>query len=299
MRVLVTGAAGFIGQHLCRELRAHNHDVVAVDKHNGDLRYPGTIYRFLEEEQPDVVVHLAAKVGRMFGEDNLGETITDNATMTANVARACGDNHVKMVYASTSEVYGDRGNEECHENHLYTPPRLPHNLYGLSKKWGEEACRLYAPRALLIWRISMPYGPGLPAGTGRAAIINFLYNALHGLPITVHRDSERSWCWIGDTVRGMRLTIEQNQRGAFNIGRDDNPVSMNEIACRALAYTGGDSSLIQYVDPPARQTLVKRLSTRKLRSLGWQPEVELAEGMERTLEWVKTLPAPKTTALAA
>ena len=303
MRILVTGAAGFIGQHLCAELRHVNHDVIGVDLADGDLRYPGTILRHLEEEQPHVVVHLAAKVGRLFGEDNLAATIEDNATITANVARGCGDHNTRLVYASTSEVYGDRGDDLCMEDDLYGAgrwwdPPAPHNLYGLSKRWGEEVCRLYAPKNLLIWRISMPYGPGLPAGVGRAAMINFLYNALHRLPITVHAGSERSWCWIGDTVRGMTLTIDRGKTGAFNVGRDDNPTSMLEVARRACDLVGAHHGLIVEVPAPPRQTVVKRLSTAKLQCLGWQPQVNLDEGMRRTLEWVKTLPAPKT-ALAA
>ena len=303
MRILVTGAAGFIGQHLRAELEK-DHEVVGVDKSDGDLRYPGTIIRHLEHEQPEVVVHLAAKVGRMFGEDNLAATIEDNATMTANVARACGDRRVRLVYASTSEVYGDRGDDICLEHDLYDADRywnpvLPHNLYGLSKRWGEEVCRLYAPAGLLIWRISMPYGPGLPAGIGRAAIINFLYNALHHLPITVHTGSERSWCWVGDTVRAMRLTIEQSRGGVYNIGRDDNPVTMRHVALRACDLAGAPHGLVVDVDAPARQTVVKRLATDKIRSLGWRPEVGLHEGMRRTLEWVQTLPAPTATSLAA
>lgn len=297
MRILVTGAAGFIGNHLCNEFHKYGHQLHGADlTHGDDLRRPLTIRGRLDVVKPDICVHLAAKVGRLFGEDDLGATIEDNATMTANVARACGERGVKLVYASTSEVYGDNAYDFCDEDD--GPFSLPHNLYGLSKRWGEEVCRLYAPDNLLIWRISMPYGPGLPAGRGRAALINFLYNARHRLPITVHQGSERSWCWIGDTVRAMRLTIETSQTGAWNLGRDDNSTSMMQVARRACDLTGAPYGLIAEVEPPERQTVVKRLSTLKLKGLGWKPEVELDEGMKRTLDWVDTL-APPAEQIAA
>lgn len=290
MRVLVTGSEGFIGKHLCNELQRNHHTISRFDsKFGDDAASRDQLENIIFQMNPDRVVHLAAKVGRLFGEDDVKATIMDNAAMTANVAQVCGEHHIPLTYASTSEVYGDNGMVTAYEDRgQYS---LPHNMYGLSKRWGEEACRLYAPKGLTIWRISMPYGPGLPAGRGRAAMINFLYNALHGLPITVHRASERSWCWIGDTVKAMVLTLEEDVSGVWNIGRDDNPTSMAKVAKMALALTESFSP-IELVDPPAMQTVVKRLSTWKIRDLGWEPKVELHEGMQRTLEYVKTLPAP-------
>lgn len=299
MRILVTGAAGFIGGHLCEELRDHK-----VIRHEwsgcalGDLRNKHTAPKLLDLAEPDIVIHLAAQVGRLFGEDDIRHTIDSNAAMTAQVAKACGERGIRMVYASTSEVYGDQGLTPLPAREDDDRYGRVHNMYGLSKLWGEQACELYAPYELTIWRISMPYGPGLPAGRGRAAMINFLYNAHHRLPITVHRDSERSWCWIGDTVRAMRLTLDTDG-GVFNIGRDDNPVTMLEVARRACDLVAAPHSLIEVIDPPARQTVVKRLSTDRIRGLGWRPEVDLDEGMWRTLQYVKTLPAPKELLAAA
>lgn len=290
MKILVTGSDGFIGTHLCRELRNGGHEVVGVDFPAGDLRDPLVIARHLDLHQPSVCVHLAAKVGRLFGEDDLSVTVMDNAGMTAIVARACGERGVQLVYASTSEVYGDLGEETAVEG---GPMVIPHNLYGLSKRWGEEVAQLYAPDGLVRLRLSMPYGPGLPAGRGRAAMINFLYDALSRKQITVHRGSERSWCWVGDTVRGIRMIIEHEYYGwvggdgSWNVGRDDIAVPMREVAEAACDMTGAPYGLIKEVDPPGMQTVVKRLSTEKLRSIGWRPQVELAEGMSRTLSWIK------------
>lgn len=287
MKILVTGAAGFIGTYLFIELAHAGHSVYATDiKTDGhDLRIAVHVDDILDFARPDVVVHLAAKVGRLFGEDDLRETIIDNGAMTALVARKTAELGARFVYASTSEIYGDNAERECDE--ATGPFSLPHNLYGLSKRWGEEVAQLYAPLGLTLLRLSMPYGPGLPPGFGRAAIVNMLDQARKREEIPVHRGAERSWCWIGDTVRGIRLVIEQTSGGAFNVGRDDAATTMHEVACKACDLTGAPYSLIREIDPPERQTVVKRLATWRLRGLGWKPEVDLLEGMTRTLEWLE------------
>ena len=222
------------------------------------------------------------------------ETITDNVGITALVAQACGLHEIRLAYASTSEVYGDNGEIVCDE---YDGPFvLPHNVYGISKFFGEELCQHYAPKGLTIFRFSMPYGPGLPAGRGRAAIINVLHQALHGKRIPIHRGAERSWCYVTDTVRAARMVLEDTDGGNFNIGRDDAAVSMQFVAALACDLTGADDKLIQLIDPPKMQTVVKRLATQRIRDLGWEPEVDLEEGMSRTLEWVKTLDSTGTVA---
>jgi nucleoside-diphosphate-sugar epimerase len=134
VRVLLLGGAGFLGAHINIELSENGHSVTSLDRDSGDLRKPGEAAFWIHNARPDVVVHLAAKVGRQFGEDDLLETIADNAGMTSLVARACGEAKVPLVYASTSEVYGDNGETVCSES--AGPFALPHNLYGLSKRWG-------------------------------------------------------------------------------------------------------------------------------------------------------------------
>lgn len=299
MKFILTGGAGFIGSHLAFELEQAGHEVVVLDLKLSrwhDLRFPEIVEtNFLEHSDADICVHLAAKVGRLFGEDDPMETITDNVGMTALVAQQCGVHEIRLAYASTSEVYGDNGEKLCDE--IKGPFTLPHNVYGISKLFGEDICRHYAPKELTIFRFSMPYGPGLPAGRGRAAIINMLHQALHGKKIPVHKGAERSWCYITDTVRATRLALEKKKGGTYNIGRDDTPYSMLGVARMAVALTGADPELIEEIDPPKMQTVVKRLSTKRARALGWEPEIPLLEGMRRTLEWVSTL--DKTGAIAA
>jgi nucleoside-diphosphate-sugar epimerase len=291
MKILITGAAGFIGSHLVDELHLHGHDVHGIDHRPaplidpGDLLTPGVFADCLDRHQPDLVVHLAAQVGRLFGEDDIRHTVRSNTEMTAVVAAECGRRGIRLAYASTSEVYGDRGDRVCRE----TDPLnvLPHNAYGLTKRQGEEFCQLYTEDPILF-RFSMPYGPGVPPGRGRRALDTMLWQAHHRLPITVHRGAERSWCWIGDTVNGIVRVLESGEGGAWNVGRDDRPFTMLSLAHLACELAGADArNLIEVVDPPARQTVVKRLSTEKLRDLGWEPAVELAEGIVRVHEWVR------------
>lgn len=286
MKVLVTGADGFIGSWLKPELQK-TYEVVGVDRAGGDVTKPQTIWRLLNEHQPDTVVHLAAKYGRLKGEVDPGLTVTQNAVASTRVAKACGEAGVRLVYVSSSEAYGDQGTHVCTEADTYAA--LPHNIYGLSKRWGEEAAALYAPDGLQVLRLNMPYGPRQEGGWGACALINVMYQALHRQPILIHRGAERSWCWVGDTVRAIRTVMESGQPGVFNVARDDDARLMLTVAQYACRLTDAPFDLIQEVDPPARQTVVKRLAAQKIRDLGWKPEVELGDGMAATLEWVRGL----------
>jgi nucleoside-diphosphate-sugar epimerase len=260
------------------------HNVIGVDSRQGDLRMPDVAHRLLVDCQPDVVIHLAALTGRLFGDDDPAVTVTTNALGTLNVAKACGHRNVRLIYISTSEAHGDHGDAFVKGD---TADVLPHNIYGLSKRWGEEAARLYAPDGLQIIRLSMPYGPGLPAGRGRAALITFLWNALHNQPLTVHRNASRCWCWVGDMMRGLRMIVDDAGVGMWTIGRDDNETPMMVVAKEACRIAGRSEDLIVEVPAPANQTLVKRLPIERVRGIGWTPTVNLSTGMTLTMEAVK------------
>jgi nucleoside-diphosphate-sugar epimerase len=275
---------------LCEELLEGGHTVFGVDKLPGrytqfeeDLLGEQVAEVLIDNLRPQVVVHLAAQVGRLFGEQDLRHTIESNGVMTGLVAQSCAAIGAELVYASTSEVYGDQGEAWCIEG---GPLKLPHNLYGLSKRWGEEVCALYAPRRLKILRLSMPYGPGVVPGRGRAALPNMLWQAHNLKEIPVHMGAERSWCYVDDTVRGIRLVVEKGE-GIYNVGRDDQKVSMAHVAVKACDIANAPESLIKMVGAPVNQTVVKRLNTERLVNLGWEPRVDLQDGMELVYRWVK------------
>lgn len=286
---MVTGASGFIGSWLVPELREARFDVVAIDFPDGDLSIPGVFDAMLDQWKPDVVVHLAARPVILWVEEHPMEAIVHNVGMTTLVARACGARGIKLVYASSSEVYGEMAEGVMRRED--SPVGKPQNLYAACKLWGEQMTELYTKDPLII-RISMPTGPHLTAGhmnEHRAAVVKFLWLALHRQPIIVHRGTERALCWIGDTVQAIRMLVEQGRTGIYNEGREDR-VTMREIAELACELTGAPTSLIQEVDPPAIRTIIKNLSMDKIRAIGWEPKVGLREIVERTLEWVKTLP---------
>ncbi len=290
MRILITGSAGFIGSHLSRELEDAGHVVSGMDIKNSpeeDASDPGNLYTAFGRYNPEVVVHLADNVKRVFGDEDVMETVRDHAGMTAVVAQTCGDTDVRLVYASTGEIYGDNGYKVCDESN--GPFRLPDSLFGLSKHLGEQVGFFYAPDGFTTLRFSGLYGPGLDAGLGNSALANVLWQARYGMTIPVHRGAERSWCWIGDAVRAVRLVIERGA-GAYNICRDDDPVSMWAVAEIACVQTGAFQSLVKTVDPPPHQTVVRRLSAEKIRQLSWEPTMSLYDGIKVMLEsWANYL----------
>lgn len=288
MKILVTGSKGFIGHHLCRQLSMAGHDVIGVDFQEGNLLIPKIAEDLIIRNRPDIVIHLAAQVGISFNEDYIGYSIDANVTMTVNVARATHKAGARLVHTSTSEVYGDVGDRVLSEDDPLDGKVT--GIYALSKRWSEEAAHEYCPDRLVIIRPSMPYGIGAPVGRGRRAMDNMLWQAYHRKPIIVHRGSVRSWCWIGDTIRGYQTIIESGQSGIFNVGRDDDEHSMLWVAQQSCIIADAPFELIKEIDPPVKKIMVKRLSTDKLQRLGWKPEMNISDGMLQVYEWIKQFP---------
>lgn len=285
MKILITGAYGFIGRYLTKELKNAGHEVIEIGTLHGDLSLPDTASRLIIDIKPDIVVHLAARIGRLNCEEDAETTIRNNTLATTHVARACGDLGVRLVYFSTSEAAGDHGLQWVDES---TPDKLPHNFYGLTKRWGEEVSLLYSPKGLQIIRPSMPYGPGMPAGPTFNALVTFLWCAYNNKPIIVHEGSARCWCWIEDTVRGIRMIIEDGGEGIWVVGRDDNEITMSEIAFKACElFDRHFLDLVQTITPKHSQTLVKRLLSSRLQSIGWEPKVDIDEGMSIIAGYIK------------
>jgi nucleoside-diphosphate-sugar epimerase len=295
MRVLITGHRGFIGRALFWEMANAGHTVAGMDHTQGsryDVRDPKNVHRALENGEPDVVVHLAAEVGKLNCESFPSRAIDTNVGGTLRVAKACAYEGVPLVYVSTSEVYGDYGNTLIDESCVLLDGPETSGVYALTKRWGEDICLTYALEGLKIIRPTMPYGPGVPPGPGRRALDNLIWQALTGQPMIVHRGAARSWCWIDDLVSGMRAVIERGAPGTYNVGRDDDDVSMEDLALaiRTVVWQSGydgDQSRIEVVEPPARQTAVKRISCAKLEALGWKPETSLDEGLPKMVDWIR------------
>ena len=281
MRILVTGADGFVGTHLVREL-AGDHEVIAVDKTEYDLAVAWMPSLLVQESRPDYVVHLAARYGRILCRDEPHRAVADNAASTTELAAACAERGIPMLYTSTSEVYGDHGEDWITER---SELKQPTTIYGLSKRWGEEALRLYMPDDLLcIVRPNMLYGPGQRGGYGYCALATFIACALDCDPLVVHRGATRSWLYITDAVRALRLLIESGATGTFNMGNEGERVKMLDLATSVVEYADSTSRVLT-VDAPSGQILQKNYDSSKLRAaIGWEPEVDLRSGLAATVE---------------
>jgi nucleoside-diphosphate-sugar epimerase len=262
MRVLVTGASGFVGRALVEELRhgGRAYEVHPLERRDGDLADEGVAERAIAETRPDVVVHSAARIGIARCDDEPFLALRSNVLATALVARAAAKHDARLAYVSTADV--------CE----------PASLYGLTKLWGEHVAGQYAPQGLVILRLANPYGPG-----SRGALPTMLRQAAEGEPVPAFRGEERSWLWIGDATRAIRLVLESGQDGLFNIASDQPSVALTEVARLACELAGASADLVEERDPPPGR-VVPKVDVDRLRAFGWQPEVGLEEGLRLTLE---------------
>lgn len=304
MKILVTGASGYIGGHLVKTLQDRHHVVRTQDLRPGSDRiFPlgdvDTTRAWLETHRPDIVIHLAALYGRIWGEKDLRKTVDANVGITALLAQEVARAGARMMFMSSSEVYGETASRE--RGDIRTSMELrPLNMYGLSKKWGEETCKLYCPEGLMITRLNMPYGPAailpqpgtVPAFSGKAGPIGFnamhtmLWSAHHGLPITVHKGCKRCFTYVGDTCRGLAMIAESGKDGLWNVNRNDQHITTQELADRCTALVPGCRSSVTEETPNDQITLKKALDSDRLWQMGWRPEKSLHDGMQETLAYI-------------
>jgi GDP-L-fucose synthase len=279
MKVLVTGASGFVGRALHDELRHADgaYEVHLLVREDGDLADDGVAEAAVAEASPDVIVHAAARIGVVRCDEAPEPALRSNVLATTLVARAAAAHPARLSYLSTSDVYGSA--VEADEQ---TAP-APESLYALTKLWGEQAARLCAPAGLTILRLANPYGPGVDAGQPKGAVPTMLRQADAREPIPVFRGEARTFCWIGDVVRAIRLVLESGEEGTFNIGADGQAVSLADVARLACELTGAPQDLIEEVEPPPGRVMT-RIATERVRALGWRPEVSLDEGMRLLLD---------------
>ena len=282
MKVLLTGTSGFVGRALQDEFRHGDgpYEVHALGREDGDLAEKGVAEAAIAEVRPDVVVHAAARIGVVRCDDAPEAALRSNVLATALVARAAAKHGARLSYLSSSDVYGSA--VEADEG---TPP-APESLYALTKLWGEQAAALYAPDGLTVLRLANPYGPGVEAGEAKGAVPTMLRQADAGEPIPVFRGEARSFCWIGDVVRAIRLVLESGEDGTFNIGWDGEAVALVDVARVACELTGAPQELIEEVEPPPGRVMT-RIATERIRALGWRAEVSLVDGMRMLLEQLR------------
>lgn len=308
MKILVTGALGFIGKKLFSRLKEQGHDVLGIDLViadyddyiRGDITYFEDVWRLFKENNGfDMVIHLAGEVGRLNGEEYPQRMIYVNEIGTLNLIKMCLEYDSKLVYFSTSEVYGTLFDEkEVREEDLFllSPVRVT-NIYAMSKLFGEGIVNHYVKNYGLLAvgiRPFMVYGPGVVASKYKSAIDQFVYNALNDKPFTVHKGSERAWCYVDDFVEGVLTVINRHDfkpgvYEAYNVGTQEY-IATEELARLVLELTGKSPELMKVVELPDKFISGrKRFSNEKLRKLGWEQRVPLREGLLKVIEWHRSM----------
>ncbi|MDQ1431567.1 MAG: dTDP-glucose 4,6-dehydratase [Actinomycetota bacterium] len=305
-RAVVTGGAGFVGSHLCDALRARDWEVVAVDNfvtgnpqnvvHLADdtgftLLQHDVITGIPVDGPVDAVLHLASPaspleyLARPIATLEVGSVGTRQAL---DLARA---NEARFLLASTSEIYGDPLVHPQPESYFGNVNSVgPRSVYDEAKRYAEAITMAYHREYGVdtkIVRIFNTFGPRLGAADGRV-VSNFLAQAMRGAPLTVYGNGKqtRSFCYVSDEVRGMLALLDSDHVGPMNLGNPDE-FTMLELAELVLEVTGADVDLV-FEPLPADDPRQRRPDISLAQEvLGWQPEVDLRDGLARTHDWYR------------
>ncbi len=305
MRVLVTGAAGFIGSHLCDALLAEGHSVIAVDNlltgKQANLAHLAREPRF-EFRQLDIctafdcgpadyVFHFASPASPVDYLQHGIETLRVGSEGTLNALEYAVRHRAKFLLASTSECYGDplqHPQKETYWGNVNTTG--PRAVYDEAKRFSEAATLAYHRYLKVdsrIVRIFNTYGPRMQINDGRV-IPNFMKQALLGEDLTVYGDGSqtRSFCYVSDEVDGILRLSRSDEHFPVNIG---NPGEFTILECaqRLLAITGSPSR-IRFESLPQDDPKQRCPDISKARSLlSWEPKIDLETGLKMSLEYFR------------
>ena len=299
---LITGGAGFLGSHLADELLRRGNRVIVVDNlETGSLAniehirtdqfvhlHDNIIEPYFIEEPIDFVYHLASPASPIDYLRLPLHTLKVGSYGTHHTLGLAKKHRARFLIASTSEVYGDPKEHPQKETYWgHVNPIGPRGVYDEAKRYAEALTMAYHRQQgvdTAIVRIFNTYGARMRAHDGRA-IPTFLRQALQDRPITVFGDGSqtRSFCYVADEIRGLIALAESGYHNPVNIGNPEE-FTLLELAKTVIEVTGSRSEIVFEAlpvdDPQVRQpdiTLAREI-------LGWEPEVSLREGLERTIE---------------
>jgi dTDP-glucose 4,6-dehydratase len=301
VRVLITGGAGFLGSHLTDRFLRDGHEVVGMDNlitgrpenvaHLDGV--PGyrfvrhDVSRFIEIDGPlDGVLHLASPASPIDYLEHPIQTLKAGALGTHNalgVARAKG---ARFLLASTSEVYGDPLVHPQPESYWgNVNPVGPRSVYDEAKRFAEAMTMAYHRHHGIdtrIVRIFNTYGPRMRPHDGRV-VSNFIVQALRGEPITIYGDGSqtRSFCYVEDEVEGLYRLFLYGDAEPMNIGNPDE-YTVRQLADAVVELTGTSAPVVHCALPVDDPTQRRPDITLARERLGWEPRIELREGLERT-----------------
>jgi len=317
-RSVVTGAAGFLGSHLCERLLNEGHEVIGIDNLlTGNLEnishlFDNQRFQFIKHNvteyincpgQLDFVFHFASPASPNDYLEHPIPTLKVGALGTHNALGLARAKNAHFILASTSEIYGDPLVHPQREDYWgNVNPIGPRGVYDEAKRFAEAITMAYHRSHKLktsIVRIFNTYGPRMRSHDGRV-VPTFICQALQGLDITVYGDGSqtRSFCYVSDLIEGIYRLSLSDYHEPVNIG---NPaeISILEFAQEVLRLTGSCSQIVFQplpVDDPKQRrpdiSLAKRL-------LNWEPRVTLREGLEKTIDYFKTKLSRTTTKTVA
>ncbi len=305
-RILLAGAAGFLGSHLARRLLREGYEVVGVDNFATgteeniawleeeptfsliahDVSLPLSV-----EEELHGVLHFASPASPVDYLKLPIETLEAGSLGTRNLLELARQKGARFLLASTSEVYGDPEVHPQPEGYFgNVNPVGPRSVYDEAKRFSEALSMAYHRvhgLSLGIARIFNTYGPRMRPGDGRI-VSNFLVQALGGEPLTIYGDGAqtRSLCYVDDLVEGLLRLLESDHSAVVNLG---NPAeyTVSEVASSVLALVGGGSTL-EYRRLPEDDPRVRCPDiARARRLLAWEPAVSFPEGLARTLRYFR------------
>jgi dTDP-glucose 4,6-dehydratase len=306
MRLLVTGAAGFLGSHLCERLLADGHRVIGMDnlitgnpanlahlRRHPDFQFVlHDVTNFIEVPGPlDGVLHFASPASPADYLEYPIQTLKVGSLGTHKALGLAKAKGARFLLASTSEVYGDPRVHPQPESYWgNVNPVGPRGVYDEAKRFAEAmtmAYHRYHGLDTRIARIFNTYGPRMRPHDGRV-VSNFIVQALAGEPLTVYGDGSqtRSFCFVDDLIEGIVRLFAHGDPDPVNLG---NPAehTVRELAELVLRLTGSASPLVERPlpvdDPKVRRPDITRARTL----LGWEPRVSLEEGLRRTIAFFR------------
>jgi nucleoside-diphosphate-sugar epimerase len=312
MHILVTGAAGFIGSHLTDYILQNGHSVVGIDNCiTGSLNNVAHLknessFRLIQENlitfdptslsnKVDIVFHMASPASPIQYKKYPVETLEVNSIGTKVALQIAKLHNASFVYASTSEVYGDPLQHPQTESYWgNVNPNGVRSCYDEAKRFGEAMTMTYVRTFHVdarIARIFNTYGPRMDVQDGRV-VSNFIVQALKQEPITIYGNGvqTRSFCYVDDLVRGLWLLATKKipAGSVINLG-NPNEKTIRDIALLIKELTSSPSSIVDHPieadDPQKRKPDI----TKAFSDLGWQPEIHLVNGLQKTIEYFKTL----------
>jgi dTDP-glucose 4,6-dehydratase len=306
MRVVITGAAGFIGSHLSETLLDRGHSVIGIDNLlTGDIaniaHLTGRDFLFLKhdvtnyiyvEGPVDLVLHWASPASPIDYLELPIPTLKVGALGTHKALGLAKAKGARFVLASTSEVYGDPLEHPQKETYWgNVNPIGPRGVYDEAKRFAEAmtvAYHRYHGLDTKIVRIFNTYGPRMRINDGRA-VPTFIAQALRGEDVTIFGSGSqtRSFCYISDLVDGILRLAESNLNDPVNIG-NPHELSIEEIARVIIRMTGSSSQLVFRPLPTDDPKVRKPDITRARTLLGWEPKVPLEEGLTSTIEYFRS-----------